>query len=93
MKEMNQRRKPVVREPQAAIKRPENVVTVDKEEESLEQTVKMKGFITRYYKTNREPIDFFKLILHPTDFGKTIENMLQISFLVRDGQVKISKGN
>ncbi|XP_076680955.1 SMC5-SMC6 complex kleisin component Non-SMC element 1 [Andrena cerasifolii] len=91
MKEVNQRRKPMVRETQAAIKRPENVVMVDKEEESLEQTVKMKGFITRYYKTNREPIDFFKLILHPRDFGKTIENMLQISFLVRDGQVKISK--
>ena len=91
MKEVNQKRKPIVRETQAAIKRPENVVTVDKEEESLEQTVKMKGFITRYYKSHREPIDFFKLILHPRDFGKTIENMLQISFLVRDGQVKISK--
>lgn len=90
---MNQRRKPIVRETQAAIKRPENVVTVDKEEESLEQTVKIKGFIARYYKAHREPIDFFKLILHPRDFGKTIENMLQISFLVRDGHVKISKGN
>ncbi|XP_076292964.1 SMC5-SMC6 complex kleisin component Non-SMC element 1 isoform X2 [Lasioglossum baleicum] len=85
------RKKPAVREAQAQIKRPENVVAVDKEEVGLEQTVKMRSFITRYYKAHREPLDFFKLILHPTDFGKTIENMLQISFLVRDGNIKITK--
>lgn len=91
-KEVN-RKKPVAREAQAQIKRPENDTTVDKEEEDLEQTVKMNSFITRYYKAHRKPLDFFQLILHPRDFGKTIENMLQISFLVRDGKVKISKGS
>ncbi|XP_053997866.1 EP300-interacting inhibitor of differentiation 3 isoform X1 [Hylaeus anthracinus] len=85
------RRKPVVREALAQIKRPQNVDTVDKEEEGIEQTVKIKDFITRYCRTQHKPIDFFKLILHPTDFGKTIENMLQISFLVRDGKLKIAK--
>ncbi|XP_076656250.1 SMC5-SMC6 complex kleisin component Non-SMC element 1 isoform X2 [Halictus rubicundus] len=85
------KRKPAVRDSQAQIKRPENIVAVDKEEEGLEQTVKMRMFITRYYKTHHESLDFFKLILHPTDFGKTIENILQISFLVRDGNVKITK--
>ncbi|KZC05746.1 PREDICTED: non-structural maintenance of chromosomes element 4 homolog A-like [Dufourea novaeangliae] len=91
-KEIN-RRKPLVREAQAQIRRPENVVAVDKEEEGLEQTVKMKEFITRYYKTHRKPLDFFQLILHPSDFGKTIENILQTSFLARDGKIKITKNS
>lgn len=38
-------------------------------------------------------MDFFKLVLHPNDFGKTVENILQISFLVRDGKVKVTKDN
>ena len=52
----------------------------------------MKEFISKYYKIYRKPLDFFKLILHPNDFGKTIQNILQISFLVRDGKIKITKG-
>lgn len=91
-KEVN-RRKPIVREAQVQIKRPDNIVAAEKEEESLEQTVKIKEFISKYYRTHRKPLDFFKLVLHPNDFGKTIQNILQISFLVRDGKVKISKGN
>ncbi|XP_031833033.1 SMC5-SMC6 complex kleisin component Non-SMC element 1 [Nomia melanderi] len=85
------KRKVTVKEPQAQIKRPENVVAVDKEEEGLEQTVKMKAFITSYCRTHKKPLDFFQLVLHPSDFGKTIENILQVSFLVRDGKVKLSK--
>lgn len=90
-KEIN-RKKPVVREAQAEIKRPENVVTVDKEEEGLEQTVRVQQFISRYCKAHRKPIDFFRLVLHPNDFGKSVENILQVSFLVRDEKVKITKG-
>ncbi|OAD57319.1 Non-structural maintenance of chromosomes element 4 like protein A [Eufriesea mexicana] len=89
-KEVN-RKKPVVREAQVQIKRPDNIVTAEKEEESLEETVKINKFISKYYKTHHKPLDFFKLILHPNDFGKTIQNILQISFLVRDGKVKVSK--
>ena len=51
----------------------------------------MQQFISRYCKTHRKPIDFFRLVLHPNDFGKSVENILQVSFLVRDGKVKITK--
>ncbi|XP_043258422.1 EP300-interacting inhibitor of differentiation 3-like isoform X1 [Colletes gigas] len=89
-KEIN-KRKSVVSEIPAQIKRPRNVDTVDKEDQGLEQTVKVKEFITQYCRTHHKPLDFFQLILHPTHFGKTIENILQISFLVRDGKVKVIK--
>lgn len=89
-KEIN-KRKPTVREAQAQIKKPDKVVAVEKEEESAEQTVKMNKIISKYYKTYSKPLDFFKLILHPNDFGKTIQNILQMSFLVRDGRVIVAK--
>ncbi|XP_043786045.1 non-structural maintenance of chromosome element 4 isoform X2 [Apis laboriosa] len=90
-KEINKKKPVKIKETQAQIKRPDNVVTIEKEEEGPEETVKMKEFISKYYKIYRKPLDFFKLILHPNDFGKTIQNILQISFLVRDGKIKITK--
>ncbi|XP_078034974.1 SMC5-SMC6 complex kleisin component Non-SMC element 1 isoform X2 [Augochlora pura] len=90
-KEIIKRKKTAPRDAWAQIRKPENLIVVDKEEEGLERTVKMKVFITRQYKTNHEPLNFFKLVLHPTSFGKTIENILQISFLVRDGKIQVTK--
>ncbi|XP_071870897.1 SMC5-SMC6 complex kleisin component Non-SMC element 1 [Bombus fervidus] len=89
-KEIN-KRKPIVREVQAQIKKPDKVMAVEKEEESAEQTVKINKIISKYYKTYSKPLDFFKLILHPNDFGKTIQNILQMSFLVRDGRVIVTR--
>lgn len=89
-KEIN-KRKPIVKETLSQIKKPDKVVAVEKEEESAEQTVKMNKIISKYYKTYSKPLDFFKLILHPNDFGKTIQNILQMSFLVRDGRVIVTK--
>lgn len=85
------KRRQVVREAQAAIKRPKTVTVVEKTEESVEQMVQMRKFVTRYYKTHSKPVDFFKSTLHPTNYGKTIENLLHASFLVRDGRVKLTK--
>lgn len=85
-------RKVMVNKVQAVMKSPENVVLANKDEESIEETVdKIKKFIKYYYKNNEKPLDFFGLILHPNDFGKTIENMLYVSFLVRDGIIKLVK--
>ncbi|KAK2580509.1 hypothetical protein KPH14_006244 [Odynerus spinipes] len=93
-KEIVKKKAPAIREAQAQMKSPENVTVPDKEEESVEETVyKIKKFIRHYYKINQKPLDFYCLILHPHDFGKTIENMLYISFLVRDGIIKLVKDN
>ena len=69
--------------------RPENVITVDKVEESVEKTVVgIQNLISHYNRQHKKPLDFFALVLHPTDFGKTIENILHVSFLIRDGFIK-----
>ncbi|XP_034938002.1 non-structural maintenance of chromosomes element 4 homolog A isoform X2 [Chelonus insularis] len=76
-----------------AKKKPENVVQLDKDEKGVEETVlKIDYLIKNTYKTTREPINYYKLILDP-DFGKTIENMLHVSFLCRDGHIEILTDN
>lgn len=64
-----------------------------KEEDSVERTVrKIRKLIVCYYKETQQPLDLFQLILHPDDFGRTIRNLLYVSFLVKDGVVKLNKG-
>ncbi|XP_017884477.1 non-structural maintenance of chromosomes element 4 homolog A [Ceratina calcarata] len=83
------KRASIVKAAKAQVKRPENVTTVEKEGESIELTVKIYKLISKYCKNNKKPLDYFRLVLDPTDFGKTVQNILQISFLVRDGHVEI----
>ncbi|XP_014215873.1 non-structural maintenance of chromosomes element 4 homolog A-like [Copidosoma floridanum] len=79
----------VVREAQAPTKRPEKVIVLDKVEDSVEQIVHaILMIIKNYQKQHNKPLDFFSLVLHPTDFGKTVENILHVSFLIRDGLIK-----
>lgn len=80
---------------QAAMTVPNKLVPYanTKDEDSVERTVrKIRKLITCYCKEAGKPLDFFQLILHPHDFGRTIRNMLYISFLVKDGVVKLKKG-
>jgi hypothetical protein len=64
-----------------------------KDEDSVEQTVrKIRKLIASHCKETHKPLDIFQLILHPHDFGKTIRNLLYISFLVKDGVIKLRKG-
>ena len=75
------------------IKKPEKIVDIEKEEESVEASVeKIKRLIKNYYKEYQKPLDYFQLVLHPSDFGRTIENILHVSFLVRDGLVHLAAG-
>ncbi|KAK0175634.1 hypothetical protein PV327_009370 [Microctonus hyperodae] len=91
VKEKKERRANVQRDTQATIQRPENVVQLEEEEKAIEKTVQqIRKLIVRLYKSNSTPIDFFQLILDPSDFGKTIENLLHVSFLIRDGHIKLN---
>ncbi|XP_032668613.1 EP300-interacting inhibitor of differentiation 3 isoform X2 [Odontomachus brunneus] len=81
---------------QAEMKVPDKIVsqTNTKEDDSVEQTMrKIKKLIVCYCKETQEPLNFFQLIIHPQDFGRTIRNLLYVSFLVKDGVVKLSKDN
>lgn len=80
------------REAQAALRRPESIQASEKTEETVEATVSKIQTLIRDYgeKNNNRPMDFFSLVLHPTDFGRTVENMLHVSFLVRDGVARIT---
>lgn len=81
------------KEVRATTKQPEKVVEIEKVEESVEASVeKIKRLIRGYYKEKEKPLDYFQLVLHPTDFGRTIENVLHVSFLVRDGLVNLTTG-
>lgn len=80
---------------QAAMIKPEKLVrdVNSKDEDSVERTVrKIRKLIISYYKEKQRPLDFFKLILPPDGFGRTVRNMLYISFLVKDGVVTVRKG-
>ena len=37
-------------------------------------------------------VPFYKFVLHPTSFARSVENMFYISFLIRDNRVKLEEG-
>ncbi|XP_043483657.1 EP300-interacting inhibitor of differentiation 3 [Leptopilina heterotoma] len=87
-----QRRGPHKRDARAVTKKPENVISTEKNEGSVEETVeKIRKKIIQYQRINQKPLDYFQLVLHPTDFGHTIENVLHVAFLARDGVIQIKK--
>lgn len=80
---------------QTEIKVPNKVVpnSNTKDEDSVERIVrKIRKLIAIYCKENHKPLDFFQLVLHPHDFGRVVRNILYVSFLVKDGVVKLKKG-
>lgn len=87
------KRGPQKRDAHAATKKPENVVATEKNEGSVEETVeKIRKKIIHYQRVHQKQLDYFKLVLDPTDFGRTIENILHVAFLARDGVIQIKKG-
>ena len=37
-----------------------------------------------------EPVNIFKFIINPNDFGQSVENLFYLSFLIRDGKCAFS---
>jgi len=49
----------------------------------------LKELVAKFKKAKRMPIDYFTFVLDPNNFGKSIENMFHVSFLVKEGKVAI----
>jgi hypothetical protein len=73
-------------------KQPENVKRIDKEEDGVEETVHyiMNVFTAAYRRNKNKPICFLKLVIDPDSFGATVENILHVFLIVRDGYVDLS---
>ncbi|XP_037035960.1 non-structural maintenance of chromosomes element 4 homolog A-like isoform X1 [Bradysia coprophila] len=62
-----------------------------RKEEQEATTVNVIGnqIIQLYETNNNEPLKYYKLIIDPSNFMRTIQNAFQVSFLLRDGLVAI----
>jgi len=68
----------------------ENVEHKNKTATNDELVVKMFKKLVREFRANdREPVNFFRLIIDPDSFGKSVENMFHASFLIKDGRAGI----
>lgn len=60
-------------------------ITQDNESVDAKVTFVLSA-LKRYYRENGNvPVEFYKFVLHPTDFTATVENIFYISFIIRDG--------
>lgn len=86
-----QRRLNREKEAKVTLKKPDTVTVLEKEDTTVEQTVTQLAKKIRmiYNDTGKQPMNYFKLVLNPHDFGKTIENILHTAFLVRDGRLRM----
>lgn len=42
------------------------------------------------WKSNEsDSVNYYRFVLHPTNFGESIENMFYVSFLIKDGYVRL----
>ncbi|CAH0403892.1 unnamed protein product [Chilo suppressalis] len=77
------------RQQAAALKAPDNVDKLEKVEEGSEMVTRVNRFIQKSYRTSTKPLSYFHLVLDPDSFARTVENIYNVSFLVRDGMLAV----
>ena len=48
-----------------------------------------KQLVDAFKRNDQEAIYYFQFVVDPTSFGRTVENVFYVSFLVKEGKVKI----
>lgn len=75
-------------------KRPESLNEAkDKESEAEKTNIALEQINELFKANNYQPIPFYKLIIDPNSFSKTVHNAFQLSFLVRDGNLSLDVGS
>ncbi|XP_026465199.1 EP300-interacting inhibitor of differentiation 3-like [Ctenocephalides felis] len=73
---------------------PDSIDKAEQTEETANILAKVKSQIMKHFKDNNmKPIKHFQIVLDPKDFGKTVDNIFQVSFLVRDRDVELFEEN
>merc|ERR1712059_82472 len=46
--------------------------------------------VTKFQESSGRPVSFFRFVLDPRSFSASVENLFHVSFLVKEGKVKIA---
>ncbi|KAJ1353332.1 Non-structural maintenance of chromosomes element 4 A [Parelaphostrongylus tenuis] len=82
-----QRQKDVKEE--AVVLENKHLESVDDEVSLARELDKVRKALKKAWK-DESSICYFKFVLDPTDFGMTVQNMLYISYLIKDGHVRMT---
>ncbi|VDO71549.1 unnamed protein product [Heligmosomoides polygyrus] len=67
-------------------------VSVDDEVSVAQELDKVRKALKRAWR-DKPSVDFYSFVLDPNDFSRSVENMFYVSFLVKDGRVRLSVGD
>lgn len=63
----------------------------EQSDNQTEQVVRhvLKCLVGGFRESDRQPINFFSFVLDPYSFGASVENLFHVSFLIKEGRVKL----